>query len=127
MTRWGELVKRWHALAEITSTNKSSSYYFELHWCYFSGLYVKMGAYEIGGWPRHLELGCFDSEDQAFEAASKKVDEAYNVVYASVACDAANGWRELRGEEPHQDEEYNPDSIAEEMANDLRRVVRGGD
>lgn len=77
---WQALHNRFKALADTTGRDKSSSYCMSISFSVEDGITVYLGCYDVGSWPRNVELGPFKDEAEAFEATSKKVDEAYEEV-----------------------------------------------
>jgi len=80
MTIWYDLAKKFQKLSEITSADKSSSYSFNINYSLNGGIFIELGCYDIGDWPRHLSLGPFNTEQEALEATLKKIDEATLIV-----------------------------------------------
>ena len=79
---WTELYTKFSNLAKITSTTKSSSYDLQITFNLYNGIYIELGCYDIGDWPRHLLLGPFKTEEEAFIAAKNKILEAKAIVEA---------------------------------------------
>src|SRR5581483_392244 len=72
---WQDLIDRFHKLAKITGTDKSSSYNFGITYTIYDGVIVELGTYDIGDWPRTTILKCKDEED-ALEQTATKITEA---------------------------------------------------
>jgi hypothetical protein len=76
MTKWQELYTRFRKISEITGRDKSSSFVMNVIFTPDNGVGIELGTYDIGGWPRHLFLGPFDTEEEAFIATEQKIKEA---------------------------------------------------
>ena len=77
---WGKLHKRFLALADITGIYKSSSYTMTVMFGQEGGVIVELGGYDIGDWPRHTYVGGFRTEQEAYDATEKKIEEAERIV-----------------------------------------------
>jgi hypothetical protein len=80
MTKWSILHYQFTKLSEKTGRDKSSSYGMHINFSHDGEVSVELGCYDIADWPRHLTLGPFKTEEEAYDATKKKVDEAAIVV-----------------------------------------------
>lgn len=79
-TKWQELAKRFHKLAEKTGREKSSSYVLNVIFSVDDGITVEMGTYDIADWPRETVLEPFATEEEALKATEEKIAEAEKAV-----------------------------------------------
>ena len=74
---WSQLQKRFHDLVlKAGGPGKSSSGIITVQFDFDGRVSVSLGAYDIGSWNRHTEVGIFDTEEDALLATSKKLDDA---------------------------------------------------
>lgn len=84
---WDDLSKRFaDIVTQAEGPSKSTSGGIRLYLDAFGGnparWYVELGTYDIGDWPRHLDLGYFNTEEEARNAVARKLEEAQAVVDA---------------------------------------------
>lgn len=73
---WKHLHDKFVALSKITEATKLSSYSMDVSFSYDGTVTVHLGTYDISDWPRHTYLGPFNSEQEAYKATAKKIEEA---------------------------------------------------
>jgi len=74
---WAQLQQRFHDLViKAGGPGKSSSGIITVQFDFEGRVSVSLGAYDIGSWNRHTEVGVFDTEEDALLATSKKLDDA---------------------------------------------------
>lgn len=73
---WTEIHNRFKKLGDITGINKRSSYSLNIRFNYEGDVMVELGCYDINDWPRNIELGPFNNEEDAQKATLVKVIEA---------------------------------------------------
>lgn len=78
---WTILRNKFLKLRDMTGAGKLSSYCMEISFQADDNIYVLLGTYDIGDWPRHLRIGPFKSEEEAHIATSLKIKEAEDIVW----------------------------------------------
>jgi len=74
---WSLLQQRFHDLVlQAGGPGKSSSGIITVQFDFDGRVSVSLGAYDIGSWNRHTEVGTFDTEEAGLQATSKKLDDA---------------------------------------------------
>lgn len=74
---WAQLQKRFHDIViQAEGPGKSSSGIITVQFDFEGRVSVSLGAYDIGSWNRHTDVGIFDTEEEALLATSKKLDDA---------------------------------------------------
>ena len=79
-SQWAQLAARFRKLGDKTGMEKLSSYTVGISIGGDGSIYVEVGGYDIPGWPRHKEIGTFNSEGEALVAFEKAVVEAEMLV-----------------------------------------------
>lgn len=74
---WEQLQQRFRDLViKAEGPGKSSSGIITVEFDFDGRVSVSLGAYDIGNWNRHTEVGTFDTEEAALQATSQKLDDA---------------------------------------------------
>ena len=76
MIDWKALHKRFFNLSEKSGISNVSSYYLDVWFGNDDRVYVSLGGYDIPSWNRHVNVGNFKTEKEAYEATIKKIEEA---------------------------------------------------
>jgi hypothetical protein len=74
---WTQLSARFREIViRAGGPEKSSSGCIDIQFDFEGKISINIGAYDIGSWSRHTDVGTFDSEEEALKALSAKLDEA---------------------------------------------------
>jgi hypothetical protein len=74
--RFDELVQRFQALAQKTGTHKRASYTVTLEKTMWEGWQIGLGCYDIGDWPRHKDVGPFETYEAMLDGFEKVIGQA---------------------------------------------------